>query len=139
MRNSRLYGSWVSRAPPTWVRTLSTVLRVDHRQVRVEVLGRLAWLQAVLDADLVGPDERARRDLPLPETRVRGREDEFEPVVEVLDDGREPFGLGAGGGESAVDVLVPGHGFCAGLGRHPDHHGTAAGNRNGPSDGRPVS
>jgi len=32
----------------------------------------------------------------------------------------------ARGGKSAVDVLVPGHRFCAGLGRHPDHHGTVA-------------
>ena len=82
------------------------------------------------------------RDLPLPEARPRGREDELEPVVEVLDDCREPFGLGAGGGESAVDVLspvrssAPGSVVIRAIIAPPR---ACTGNRNGPSDGRPVS
>ena len=82
------------------------VVGMDHRQVLVEVLGRDPRRQAVLDADLVRPDERAAGDLPLPEAGPRGRKDELEPVVEVPDERGEPFGLGPGGGQGAVDVVV---------------------------------
>ena len=51
----------------------------------------------------------------------------LEPVVEVPDERVEPFGLGAGGGQGAVDVVVPGSLVCAGFGRHRGHHRTAAG------------
>ncbi len=106
------------------------VVRMDHRQVLVEVLGRDPRRQAVLDADLVRPDERAAGDLPLPEAGPRGRKDEFEPVVEVPDERGEPFGLGAGGGQGTVDVMavvIPGSLVCAGFGRHRGHHRTATG------------